>query len=81
MTRKALKIVSKRVTPSPTVRMGKKVTENVCMPMATMPNVFPTARHLIPPARRLIKGWGKFVGMACMRNVVKTLVRQITNTP
>ena len=54
---------------------------NVCMPMATMPNVFPTARHLIPPARRLIKGWGKFAVMVYIPNVVSTHVRRITNTP
>ena len=79
MTRKALKIVSKRVTPSPTVRMGKKVTENVCMPMGTMPNAFLTVRHLTPPVHPLIKVWVKSAVMVCMPNVVKTLVGQNIN--
>ena len=80
MTRKALKIASKKVIPSPTVQMDIKVMENVCMRMATMPNVFPIVQVIIKRVNPHTKVRGKFAVMACIPNVVSTLVRQIINT-
>ena len=80
MTRKALKIVLKKVIPSPTVRMDIKEKANVCMRMGTMPNVCPIVQVIIKRVNHHTKERDKFAAMACIPNVVKTPVEQIINT-